>query len=99
MTRSNLTVSLASLCSAAAAQTGFEFRDPAERRVGRVARMAESKAGKLLEVIEVTDFLQAVSLLHTAAGKAATETGQGGPGVPAAISCTRQSILDLPLAG
>ena len=64
---------------------------------GRKARMTE--AGKLLEVIEATDFLQAVSLLYTAAGKEKTEVGQGGRGVPSAISCTRQSILDLPFAG
>ena len=64
---------------------------------GRAARMA--KAGKVLEAVENTDFLQAVSLLHTAAGKALTEAGQGGRGIPSAISCTRQSILDLPLAG
>jgi hypothetical protein len=64
---------------------------------GRKARMAE--AGKVLEAIEATDFLQAVSLLYTAAGKAQTEAGQGGKGIPSAISCTRQSILDLPLTG
>jgi hypothetical protein len=64
---------------------------------GRAARMAE--AGKVLEIIENTDFLQAVSLLHTSAGKSLTEAGQGGLGIPSAISCTRQSILDLPLGG
>lgn len=64
---------------------------------GRAARLAD--AGKVLEAIESTDFLQAVSLLYTAAGKAQTEAGQGGRGIPSAISCTRQSILDLPLAG
>ncbi len=64
---------------------------------GRQARMAE--AGKVLEAIEATDFLQAITLLYTASGKARTEAGQGGPGIPSAISCTRQSILDLPLAG
>jgi len=64
---------------------------------GRAGRMTE--AGEVLKVIEATDFLQAVNLLYTAAGKALTEAGQGGRGVPSAISCTRQSILDLPLAG
>jgi hypothetical protein len=64
---------------------------------GRAARLAE--AGKVLEAIESTDFLQAVCLLYTAAGKALTEEGKGGRGIPSAISCTRQSILDLPLAG
>ena len=64
---------------------------------GRSARMAE--AGKILDVVESTDFLQAISLLYTAAGKVLSEAGEGGPRVPSAISCTRQSILDLPLAG
>ena len=64
---------------------------------GRAVRLAE--AGKVLEAIASTDFLQAVSLLYTAAGKALTEDGKGGRGIPSAISCTRQSILDLPLAG
>jgi hypothetical protein len=64
---------------------------------GRAARMAES--GKVLEAIENTDFLQAVSLLYTLAGKSLTEAGYGGPGIPSAISCTRQSILNLPLTG
>ena len=64
---------------------------------GRAVRLAE--AGKVLEAIASTDFLQAVSLLYTAAGKALTEEGRGGRGIPSAISCTRQSILDLPLAG
>jgi hypothetical protein len=61
---------------------------------GRKQRMAE--CGKVLEVIEATDFLQAASLLYTMAGKKKTEAGQGGKGIPSAISCTRQSILDLP---
>jgi hypothetical protein len=58
-----------------------------------------AEAGKVLKAIENTDFLQTVSLLYTSAGKALTEAGQGGPGVPSAISCTRQAILDLPLVG
>ena len=64
---------------------------------GRASRMAET--GKVLEVVANTDFLQAVSLLYTFAGKSLTEAGQGGLGIPSAISCTRQSILELPLAG
>jgi hypothetical protein len=74
---------------------GNPKRTPAMK--GRASRMAE--AGKVLEVIENTDFLQAVSLLYTLAGKSLTESGRGSFGVPSAISCTRQSILDLPLAG
>jgi hypothetical protein len=92
------------LLTATYAAEGFNLREDwlgipksTPREMGRAARMAE--AGKVLEVIEATDFLQAVSLLHTAAGKALTEAGQGGRGIPSAISCTRQSILDLPLAG
>lgn len=92
------------LLTATYAADGFNLREdwlgdpkatPAVQ--GRKARMAE--AGKVLETIEATDFLQAVSLLYTAAGKEKTEVGQGGRGIPSAISCTRQSILDLPLAG
>jgi hypothetical protein len=92
------------LLTATYAADGFNLREdwlgepkaiPAVQ--GRKARMAE--AGKVLEAIEATDFLQTVSLLYTAAGKEQTEAGQGGKGIPSAISCTRQSILDLPLAG
>jgi hypothetical protein len=92
------------LLTATYAAEGFNLREdwlgnskefPAAK--GRSVRMAE--AGKVLEAIENTDFLQAVSLLYTAAGKALTEAGQGGRGTPSAISCTRHSILDLPLAG
>jgi hypothetical protein len=92
------------LLTATYAADGFNLREDwlGEPRAtpavqGRKARMAE--AGKVLEAIEATDFLQAVSLLYTAAGKVRTEAGQGGKGIPSAISCTRQSILDLPLAG
>jgi hypothetical protein len=92
------------LLTATYAADGFNLREDwlGEPRAtpavpGRKARMTE--AGKVLEAIEATDFLQAVSLLYTAAGKVRTEAGQGGKGVPSAISCTRQSILDLPLAG
>ena len=66
-------------------------------RPGRADRLAE--AGKLLEVVETTDFLQAVSLLHTAAWR--TEDQQAGASgrKPPPISCTRQAILNLPLNG
>ncbi|MFZ6761420.1 GmrSD restriction endonuclease domain-containing protein [Pseudoroseomonas sp. WGS1072] len=92
------------LLTATYAADGFNLRedwlgDPkaAPPVQGRKARMAE--AGKVLEAIEATDFLQAVSLLYTAASREQTEAGQGGKGIPSAISCTRQSILDLPLKG
>ena len=91
------------LLTATYAAEGFNLREdwfgnPKAKPVmkGRAARLAE--AGKVLEAIESTDFLQTVSLLYTAAGKALTEEGKGGRGIPSAISCTRQSILDLPLA-
>ena len=51
---------------------------------GRAARMA--RVHPLLQALENTDFLQAVSLLHTRHE-------------PGAISCTRQALLDLPLEG
>lgn len=90
------------LLTATYAADGFNLRadwlgDPKAKPsvAGRAARLAEGRP--VLKSIESTDFLQAVSLLYTAAGKARTEIGQGGPGVPAAISCTRQTILNLPV--
>ncbi|MBC4015901.1 DUF262 domain-containing protein [Siccirubricoccus deserti] len=86
------------LLTATYAADGFNLREdwygvsrPGQRHPGRAARLAE--AGRVLRAIENTDFLQAVSLLHTSARRA-----QGGSDAPA-ISCTRQAILDLPLAG
>lgn len=85
------------LLTAIFASDGFELRKDwyGEHSVkGRLTRLA---AFPTLKNIANTDFLQAVSLLHTkekrtadvAAGKVGKE--------PAAVSCTRASILSLPL--
>jgi hypothetical protein len=64
---------------------------------GRAARMAD--AHPILEALESTDFLQAVSLLHTYQHRRdAIENGAKGRDVPA-VSCTRQALLNLPLEG
>lgn len=75
----------------------FGVRKGSERVKGRADRLVE--AGPVLGAVENTDFLQAVALLHTAAQRAeAKDALVSGRELPA-ISCTRQTILTLPLKG
>ena len=63
---------------------------------GRAERLGE--AGMILRAVANTDFLQAVTLLFTYDRRhKALEAGAAGRDVPA-ISCTKQTILDLELS-
>lgn len=61
------------------------------------AREARLKKHRVLENISSTEFMQAISLLHTLAARQAAEAaGKQGRDLPA-VSATRQSLLKLPL--
>ena len=77
------------LVTAMYAASGFHLRDDWERREGELGRHP------VLRKVEPVEFLQAVSLLHTKAERDRAE--QEGRDAPA-ISATRQSLLQLPLA-
>lgn len=67
------------------------------RRFAETLRPAGMDTGIIAEVAN-TDFLQAVSLFHTRDRRRAAEAaGKEGKELPA-VSCTRQSLLNLPLA-
>lgn len=93
------------LVTAMYAAEGFELRKDwlgGGATVGRHTRLqdfgkaADQKFG-LLEKVASTEFLQAISLLHTkAAREAAVTQGIQGRDLPA-VSATRQSLLSLPL--
>jgi len=91
------------LLTATFAADGYNLREDwygiprgPHRTKGRADRLGG--AGAILKAVENTDFLQAVSLLYTYDRRQkAIEAGAVGRDVPA-ISCTRQAILDLPLA-
>jgi hypothetical protein len=74
------------------------FGEPKQmEKPGRAKRLSEAR--QLLEAVQNTDFLQAVTLLHTYQGRlAALADGRSERDLPA-VGCTRQSILDLPLDG
>jgi hypothetical protein len=57
---------------------------------------AEKERDALLAAVEPNDFLQCVSLLHTQDVRQ-RHVAEGKAGQPPAISCTRQSILDMKL--
>lgn len=90
------------LLTATYAADGFNLREDwygvvrgQHRHKGRFQRLCD--AGPVLRGIENTDFLQAVTLLYTAARRSeARQVQAAGRDLPA-ISCTRQAILDLPL--
>jgi hypothetical protein len=92
------------LATATYAADGYNLREDwfgsgtgKQRLKGRAERLAE--AGPVLRAVENTDFLQAVALLCTAARRAeARDAAASGRDLPA-ISCTRQTILTLPLEG
>lgn len=87
------------LLTATYAADGFNLREDWLGKPGafpgRAAEMSTSQP--LLSAVESTDFLQAISLLHTYTERnAARDAGRPDHELPA-ISCTRQSILALPL--
>lgn len=80
------------LVTAMYAADDFELRKDWEARQKRLA------AHKTLVQVANTEFMQAISLLHTKAVRQAAEReGRQGRDLPA-VSATRQSLLKLPLA-
>ncbi|WP_221794338.1 GmrSD restriction endonuclease domain-containing protein [Oceanobacter mangrovi] len=92
-------LSVFELVTASFAADGFNLRDDwyGSKLRGVEGRVSRLKAKKLLENVEPTDFLQAISLLHTRAKRlediAAGKTGKQ----IAAISAKRVSVLGLTL--
>jgi hypothetical protein len=79
------------LVTAIYAADGFRLRDD------WAAREARLKQHKVLADISSTEFMQAISLLHTKALRAAAKAeGREGRELPQ-VSATRQSLLKLPL--
>lgn len=77
------------LVTATYASEGFRLRDDWNARRKRLAER------KVLTNVEPVEFLQAVSLLYTKAGRAQAEAdGRTPPG----ISATRESLLQVPLS-
>jgi hypothetical protein len=92
------------LVTATYAADGYNLREDwlgsgtgKQRVKGRAERLAE--AGSVLKAVENTDFLQAVALLWTAARRAEARDGAASGRELPAISCTRQTILNMPLDG
>jgi hypothetical protein len=80
------------LVTAIYAADGFRLRED------WAAREARLKAHRALQNISSTEFMQAISLLHTKAIRtAAVSDGREGRDLPA-VSATRQSLLKLPLS-
>lgn len=80
------------LVTAMYAADGFELRKDWD------ARQARLKQFKVLENVASTEFLQAISLMHTlAVRQSAEQEGKKGRDLPA-VSATRPSLLKLPLA-
>jgi hypothetical protein len=66
-------------------------------KTGEVGRAARLGRHDVLSQLQSTDFLQAISLLHTLERReAAAAAGKEGKELPQ-VSCTRQAILNLPL--
>lgn len=92
------------LVTAMYASQGFELRKDwigdkgtsgRRNRLAIFGRSADQECG-LLEKISPTDFLQAISLIHTRERRAALSEDPGRRDLPP-VSATRQSLLNLPL--
>src|SRR5690606_20852345 len=89
------------LLTAIYAAQNFRLRDdwlgnPKEGKEGRITRLADHN---VLKNLASTDFLQAISLLHTYQERlAAEEAGVTNPKELPAVSCQRKAILNLPLS-
>lgn len=69
--------------------------DPRKGKEGRITRLAKYN---ILKNIQSTDFLQAISLLHTHNQREALKaSGVTNPKELPPVSCTRKTILNLPL--
>lgn len=87
------------LVTATFAADGFQLREDwcdTRHHSGRYYRITESQNGHLLKDLGPTEFLQAVTLLYSYA-KNREEAAQGN--TPPPVSCTRPSLLRLPLEG
>jgi hypothetical protein len=68
-----------------------------DKKTGKVGRAERLAAHETLCQLQSTDFLQAISLLHTLeVREAAIASGKEGKELPQ-VSCTRQVMLNLPL--
>lgn len=86
------------LVTAMYAADGFELRKDWLGGEGVEGRERRLKKFRVFEKISATEFLQAISLLHTLERrKQAQERGLSGRELPQ-VSATRQSLLDLPLS-
>lgn len=88
------------LITATHAADGFNLRtdwygDKSKKVIGRREALA---ADPLLKPIETTDFMQAVSLLHSLARREADLTAGKKPKEATAVSAKRETVLDLPLS-
>ena len=88
------------LITATYAADGFNLRtdwygDKSKKIIGRHERLAKDP---LLAAIETTDFMQAVSLLHTLERREADLASGKRPKEATALSAKRETVLDLPLA-
>jgi hypothetical protein len=87
------------LLTAIYAADDFQLRhdwlgDKKSKKIGRAERLGAHEA---LSQLQSTDFLQAISLLHTfQVREAAVAAGKDGKELPQ-VSCTRQVMLNLPL--
>jgi len=87
------------LITATFAADGYNLRedwygDAASDKLGRLSRLKDES---LLKEIQPTDFIQAITLLHTyELNKKAKSEGKTGPQVPG-ISCKRKTMLTLQL--
>lgn len=87
------------LLTATYAADGFNLRtdwygDKSRKIIGRHERLAKDP---LLAAIETTDFMQAVSLLHTLEHREADLAAGKRPKDSTALSAKRETVLDLPL--
>jgi hypothetical protein len=88
------------LLTAIYAADDFQLRHDwlGEKKTGQIGRAQRLAVHEALCQLQSTDFLQAISLLHTLeVREAAAAAGKEGKDLPQ-VSCTRQVMLNLPLA-
>jgi hypothetical protein len=88
------------LLTAIYAADDFQLRHDwlGDKQTGQVGRARQLGQHEVLSQLQSTDFLQAITLLHTLeVREAAAAAGKEGKELPQ-VSCTRQAMLNLPLA-
>jgi hypothetical protein len=88
------------LLTAIYAADDFQLRHDwlGDKKAGKQGRAQRLGKHEVLSQLQSTDFLQAISLLHTVeVREAAVAAGKEGKDLPQ-VSCTRQAILNLPLS-